>query len=280
MSPAGVTPTRVRIVVLFLALVAPAFAQASKPAPPKVDDSDPDNPVTDLRVNKVEEKRYFLIGPKLTKTGKPDDTKVPKDGYRLLVVLPGGPGTPDFMPFVRNIRANVLGQDYLIAQLVAVKWTENQTTVWPTKLSPAPKMQFGTDELVAEVIADVAKRHKIDKRYVFALGWSSSGHVIYNLALQDRPVITGAYIAQSVFHPSDMPPIKAAKGRAFFLDHSPEDETCKFKDAETARDALKKAGANVELVTYAGGHGWQDMPFVRMKKGIKFLEDHVEGKKK
>jgi predicted esterase len=247
------------------------LSQESKPAAAKVDDSDPKNPVADLRANKDEDKRYFLIGPA-------KEAKVPKDGYRVLIVLPGGTGEADFMNFVRNIRREVVGDDYLVAQLVAVKWKPDQGTVWPSKLLPVPKMRFTTEEFAAEVLADVAKRHRIDRKHVFALGWSSSGHVVYSLSLAEKPIITGAYVAMAVFHPRELPPLKPAKGRAWFLDHSPDDDRCPFKDAETARDALKKAGGKVELVTYTGGHGWQDNPYERMRKGIKFLEDHVAGK--
>jgi predicted esterase len=103
--------------------------------------------------------------------------------------------------------------------------------------------------------------------------------VIYTVSLAEKSPFTGAYVAQAVFQPRELPPLKPAKGRAWFLDHSPEDETCPFKDAEAARDALTKAGAKVELVTYEGGHGWNGDLFGRMKQGIKFLEDHVAAKK-
>jgi len=62
-----------------------------------------------------------------------------------------------------------------------------------------------------------------------------------------------------------------AKGKPFFIDHSPDDKRCAFKLAEQARDALKKAGASVEFVTYEGGHGWNGDVFGRLKKGIEHL---------
>jgi hypothetical protein len=249
-------------------IVAATLGAQSKPSLPKPDETDPKNPVWDLRANKNENERYFQIGPA-------KENREPRDGFRLLLVLPGGDGGPDFMNWCRNIRANVLGGDYILAELVSTKWKTSANT-WPTKLSPVPKMEVTTEEFAADVLADVAKRHKIDKRYVFALGWSSSGHVVHDLALAEKPIINGAYVAMATFHPKELPPLKAAKGRTWFLDHSPDDETCPFKDAERARDALKAAGANVELVTYKGGHGWQDDPLERMRKGIKFLEDHAK----
>jgi poly(3-hydroxybutyrate) depolymerase len=254
------------LAIVVFALVPSLAAQDSRPA-----EEDPKHPIADLRANKDENKRYLLIGPT-------PDAKPPKDGYRLLLVLPGGDGSAEFRWFVQNIRRQVLSDDYLVAELVAVKWKENQTTIWPTKLNPTPGMKFGTEEFVADVVADVGKKHKLDRKYVFALGWSSSGHVIYNLSLQEKPIVTGVYVAMAVFHPREIPPLKPAKDRAYFIDHSPDDERCPFKDAETARDALKKAGAKVELVTYKGGHGWLDDPFDRLRKGIKFLEEQAKKK--
>src|SRR5687767_854767 len=101
-----------RLIALTLVLAFSAVAQESKPAPGKVDEADLKNPVSDLRANKDENKRFFLIGPA-------KETKAPKDGYRLLVVLPGGAGGPDFLGFVRNIKEEVLDETWLVAQLVA-----------------------------------------------------------------------------------------------------------------------------------------------------------------
>jgi predicted esterase len=75
--------------------------------------------------------------------------------------------------------------------------------------------------------------------------------------------------------------LKNAKGRAFFLDHSPDDTTCKFENAEKAQERLKKEGAAVELVTYKGGHGWKDDPYARLKKGFAWLEkNHAKPEKR
>jgi predicted esterase len=83
--------------------------------------------------------------------------------------------------------------------------------------------------------------------------------------------VTGAYLAMSVFKPNELPKLDGAKGKPFFIDHSPDDKTCPFKMAEEARDALKKAGAAVEFVTYEGGHGWNGDLWGRLKKGIEHL---------
>ncbi len=260
---------RISVLVFVLAVVVGSGrlqGQESRPAP-AVDapETSEDLPSADLRAGGDALKRYFLAGPA-------KGAKVPADGFRLLVVLPGGTGTADFHPFVRNIRKQVLTNDYLVAQPIAISWTQDQTTIWPRKMAPVKEMKFTTEEFVDAVIADVAKRHKLDRRFVFTLSWSSGGPAAYAIALRPKTAITGSYVAMAVFHPKTLPPLGAAKGHAFFIDHSPEDEICKFALAEQARDSLKAAGAKVEFVTYPGGHGWHDNPFVRLKKGIAFLE--------
>ena len=39
--------------------------------------------------------RFFLMGPK--------SKAAPADGYRLLLVLPGGDGGEDFRPFIESV---------------------------------------------------------------------------------------------------------------------------------------------------------------------------------
>ena len=79
----------------------------------------------DLRAGKDERKRYFLI--EADKGGK-----APDKGYGLLVVLPGGNGGADFHPFIKRIYKHAVPPGYLLAQPVAVKWTDGQKIVWPT----------------------------------------------------------------------------------------------------------------------------------------------------
>jgi predicted esterase len=123
--------------------------------------------------------------------------------------------------------------------------------VWPTRLNPVAKMEFTTEEFVAAVIADAAKKHKLDPRAVFTLSWSSSGPAAYAIALQDKTPVTGSLVAMSVFKPDSLPPLAKAKGRPFYILHSPDDKVCPFRMAEAARDELTKAGAGASGVPTA-----------------------------
>jgi predicted esterase len=218
----------------------------------------------DLRVGKDENKRYFLIEP-------PKRAAAPKKGYGLLVVLPGGTGSADFHPFIKRIYKYAVPAGYVLAQPVAVKWTREQELVWPTDKNRVAGMKFSTEEFVAAVIKDVSGKYKLDPARVFTLTWSSSGPAAYAVSLSN-PKVTGSFIAMSVFKPDLLPPLKKAKGHAYFLYHSPDDRVCPFRMAEQAARELKKSGARVKLATYEGGHGWRGALYEQIREGVAWLE--------
>jgi predicted esterase len=226
-------------------------------------------PSEDLKIGGDANKRYFLIGG-----GK--DVKAPETGFKLAVIMPGGPGTADFNPFVKRIWMNALSKEYLVAQPVAFKWAEGQEIVWPTKTNPVKGMKFSTEDFVDAVIKDVAGRYKIDPRFIFTFSWSSSGPAAYAISLQEKKAVTGSFVAMSVFKPDFLPPLKNAKGHAYFIDHARDDKTCPFRMAEKARDELGKAGAKVEFSEQEGGHGWAGGDvYGRMRKGFEWLEKNA-----
>jgi predicted esterase len=218
----------------------------------------------DLRAGKDEHKRYFLVEP-------PKSVKAPKRGYGLLVVLPGGDGSADFHPFVKRIYKNAVPEGYVLAQPVAVKWTEKQQIVWPTDKNRVEGMKFSTEEFVDAVIKDVGGRYKLDAARVFTLAWSSSGPAAYAASLSSKNV-AGSFIAMSVFKPDLLPPLDKAKGHVYFLYHSPDDRVCPFRMAEQAAKELKKGGATVKLATYEGGHGWRGNLYGNIREGVEWLE--------
>ncbi|HPF38442.1 MAG TPA: bifunctional diaminohydroxyphosphoribosylaminopyrimidine deaminase/5-amino-6-(5-phosphoribosylamino)uracil reductase RibD [Phycisphaerae bacterium] len=224
-----------------------------------------DAPSTERFADKDPHKRYFLIGATTAE-------RAPESGFRLLVVLPGGDGGEDFQPFVRRIFSKALPDGYLVAQLVAVKWTEDQRIVWPTKKLSVEQQEFTTEEFIESVIRDVKEHCRIDAERVYTLSWSSSGPAAYATALQEKTGVCGSFIAMSVFRPGALPDLKIAKGRSFCIYHSPADRVCPFRMAEQARDALKEAGASVRFQRYDGGHGWRGDVCADIRKGIEWLE--------
>lgn len=201
----------------------------------------------------------------------------PAAGYKLLLVLPGGDGSRDFMPFVKRIYKYALSSDYIVEELVAPKWAKSEQVVWPTAIDGAAASKFAAEKFIAAVVDDAAKRRKIDRRHVFALGWSSGGPAVYAASLAEKPALTACMPAMSIFYPGTFPPLERAKGRAYCILHSPDDQVCKFELAQQAQSKLAAAGAKVKLIEYPGGHGWQGDVFGNIGAGIAWMEEQTAG---
>jgi poly(3-hydroxybutyrate) depolymerase len=210
-------------------------------------------------------RRYILNGPRAA---------APAEGFRLLVVLPGGDGSADFRSFVSEIAAQACPESYLVAQAIAPVWsTSEERIVWPTKLLKDPKMEFPTEDFVHAIIADVRSRHALDPRHVFLLGWSSGGPPCYAASLEKKSPITGCLVAMSVFKPENLPSLKAAQDKAYYVLHSPEDFIAMTFPEQAVRD-LAKHGARTTLATYAGGHGWHGDVHGEIARGLRWLEEN------
>lgn len=224
-----------------------------------------DVPSKEMTVGGNDKQRYFLLGPLANEPA-------PAAGFGLVVVLPGGDGGAEFLPFVKRLYKFAMPKGYLVAEPVAVKWTPQQAIVWPTAKNRVADQAFTTEDFVDAVFSEVGRAHKLDPKRMLVLGWSSGGPAAYAVALRAKTPVVGAYIAMSVFKPSQLPSVAAAKGRSFVIDHSQEDKVCPFRMAEQARDALSRAGARVQLVTYRGGHGWRGDVFGRVGIGMRYLQ--------
>jgi predicted esterase/tRNA A-37 threonylcarbamoyl transferase component Bud32 len=247
-----------------------AMAKTGMPAPDQGRAVDPlDLPVEERFAEGDTNKLYFLIG-------QTNAVLAAKNGFRLLVVLPGGAGGRDFQPFIRRIHQNALPAGYLVAEMVAPKWDDKQFAqiVWPTHRSPYPTMKFSTEAFVNAVIVEVEKQHKLDARYIFTLSWSSGGPAAYAVSLTPGGRVTGSFVAMSVFRAEDLPNLTLAKGRAYYLLHSPQD-FIPIAMAEKARDMLGFNGASVHLQTCEGGHGWHGDVYGKIRAGIEWLENEA-----
>jgi predicted esterase len=234
--------------------------------------TDADVPARDFMAGGNEKMRYFLIGPR-------EQDVLPKNGFKLVVVLPGGDGGEDFLPFVRRIHKHAMNDQYLVAQPVAFKWRPVQKTVWPTRLNRVTGQEFATEDFVEAVVGDVAGRYPLDDGHVFTLSWSSSGPAAYAISLAEENLITGSYVAMSVFKPDFLPHLKNARGHAYVIDHSPDDRTCPFRMAKAAEQSLQAHGASVRFNTYKGGHGWRGDVYGRISGGLKWLEKQTASAK-
>ncbi|HWD38454.1 MAG TPA: dienelactone hydrolase family protein, partial [Fimbriimonas sp.] len=254
------------------------FAPADTPLRPAVEmkegDADPladvkDVPNIQATAGHDPDKKYFVIGPKAGS---------PKDSYKLLVILPGGDGSADFNPFIRRVWKNALSEDFIVAELVAPKWDPDQFNhiVWPTDAMRYDGMKFSTEQFVADVVKDVSKKYKIDPKKVFAFGWSSGGPATYSAGLSEGP-IKGSFIAMSVFHPNQLPPLIGGQDKPFYILHSPDDQLIPLSQAQDAETELKKVGGKVKLVSYPGGHGFTAGAFEMIQAGIRWLDQQTSG---
>lgn len=84
------------------------------------------------KIGKDEKKIYDLIG---------DDKSAaaPKDGYGLVVVMPGGDGSAEFHPFVERLGKDAFPKGYLAVQPIAVKWDAKQDKVCPYRMAAEAK---------------------------------------------------------------------------------------------------------------------------------------------
>lgn len=237
---------------------------ASTSPPAQAQEDVADVPAQDLRVGDDPQQRYFLIGAD-------DEKATPEQGMGLLLVLPGGDGSADFHPFVKRIYKHAVPEGYLMAQLVAPKWSPDQKITWPTAKSNVPKQERTTEEFIEAVIADVASKHKLNRDHIYTLSWSSGGPAAYAASLSS-PSIRGSFVAMSVFNPKYLPPLKQASGRAYYIYHSSDDRVCPFWMAKQAASKLKQHGGKTELATYEGGHGWRGNLYGNMKTGLTWLE--------
>ena len=223
-----------------------------------------DVPSEDLKVPNQPNQRYFLIG---------DTRKTPEAGFALLLVLPGGDGSAEFNPFVKNIYANALPEGYLVAQLVAVPSDDPNQITWPTAKTKHAKQTFTTESFIANVVKDAKAKHKIDDKRVFTLSWSSGGPAAYTASMTKGTPVKGSLVAMSVFLLNDVKPLlPAAKGQRYYILHSPQDQVCKYFFVNLAKTQLTTAGATVQTANYDGGHGWHGDVFGNIRAGIDWLE--------
>lgn len=228
-----------------------------------------DIPSQDRTAEKDENKRYFLVGPH-------PGVEQPKQGYGLLIVMPGGDGSAEFHPFVKRIYKHAVPEGYLLAQPVAVKWDAEQEIVWPTAKTLPRAAKFSTEAFVAAVIKEIAAEHPLDPARIFTLTWSSSGPAAYAISVSN-PQVKGSFIAMSVYKPEFLPQKEPAQGQRYYLYHSPDDRVCPFRMAEQAAKDLEKLQATVKFATYAGGHGWRGNLYQDITAGLEWLEASEAG---
>lgn len=243
------------------ALVLLGLVVAGTSAVARAQGDDAPSRATEHTHKKYAHSPFYIIPPKAENVSKP----------ALLVVMPGGGGTKDFLPWVENGILGNAPDDTLGVMVTAHQWTEDQKIVWPYGKSKVQGQRYSTDRYVLDVVKQVTKEHGVDPKRIALLAWSSSGPCAYHLLSDRRSPFSRGYVAMSVWRPLDKNQLKTVKGRRFVLDQSPQDNVTPFSHVRTAFQALDEAGAAVQLSTYSGGHGWRDSPNIRLEKLLAWL---------
>lgn len=194
-------------------------------------------------------KTYWLLIP----------TKIPKDGFGLIVILAGGDGDGEkVIPFWKNVATISLQNRYIVALPVAPKWDKEQIITWPTKefKDIVKDMKFTTEEFISELVNEATKGYKINSKHVWLHGISSGGPAVYAISLSTPGQFKGYYILSSVFKPERLPSLSLANGKRYYIQHSQEDKICPFWMAKKAAFQLGQNGAITELDILQGPHGY------------------------
>ncbi len=229
--------------------------------------------VADIRSKKFtlnsDKLQYFLVAGT-------EKLEAPRDGYKLLIVMPGGDGSAEFLPFVKRIYKHALDDQYLVIQLLAPKWNARQQIVWPTASDKVRGKKASMEDFLIAAVDDLRKRTRVDERCIFTLSWSSGGPAAYAASLSKKTPVTGSFVAMSVFKPNQLAGLERASDKNYYILHSPQDKVCPYRMAVSARDTLREHGAMVEFVEYAGGHGWRGNVFGNIRNGVGWLEDQMK----
>jgi predicted esterase len=174
-------------------------------------------------------------------------------GLGLLVVLtPGdGNGANAISAWMEIVQEQLKGR-YMIALPVAPRWSADQKTTWLTQNTKGQtkEAKFSTEEFVNGIVKEVGQNFNLDRERVFIYGAMDSGIAAYSALLESNTLLKGAYLTTSPFKTTLLPPLKAAKGRRFFLQHSRQDKTTPFLIAATAQKLLSDSGGVVKLLAY------------------------------
>lgn len=196
------------------------------------------------------------------------------------IILPGGFGDVAFLPFCANLFARrAYPNDWIVVELVAPIWGKRTmaTTVWPSKTFKLREAKFDTEEFIKATIEELS-RDCVPDAPVILQAWSSSGHAAISATLEQEE-IDGILLCSSRSPRRLFKPESGAKGKSFFLYHSPDDRVTVFSDPQAAVKFLPDMGARAKLVTFRGGHGWPATAdhAANLRKGIEWI---LEGRLK
>jgi phospholipase/carboxylesterase len=107
---------------------------------------------------------------------------------------------------------------------------------------------------LARFVRAAAARHGFEPARVVALGYSNGANIAASLLLRDGSALAGAVLLRPVlpFEPRQLPDLA---GKGVLIAAGRRDPYAPIERVEALADALRRAGAAVELAWSGGGHG-------------------------
>ena len=184
------------------------------------------------------------------------DTK-PEHQYLLispgLIFLPSAPAHPGLVVVLTEHPYNAANTR---------NWQDIAGRAWNGRylvaLVARPATPPGVDDvaaprLVAATVKDAIARASVDSKHVYLYGEAGAGLSVYACSLEKETVFRGFVLDTAPFRPAQLPPLKAARGRRYYLLHLKSDRTTPYFLAAAAESLLKKQGAAVMLTPIEAG---------------------------
>ena len=171
-------------------------------------------------------------------------------GLGLLIILSPGDGNGAIQANQwQEIAQTALKGKYLVALPVAPRWSADQKTTWLTAANKGQvkEARFLTEAFVNSIVTDVSTAYSVDSAKIFVMGANDSGIAAYSSILDEKSRVKGAYLYNGTFKAAQLPSLKTAKGKKFFLFHEKENKQTPYLSASTAQLLLTQNGATVKL---------------------------------
>lgn len=171
-------------------------------------------------------------------------------GLGLLIVLAPGDGNgANLANQWQEIAQTALKGRYLVALPIAPRWNADQKIAWLTAANKGQvkEARFTTEAFVNNIVMDVASAYSVDSAHVFVMGANDSGIAAYSSILDEKSRVKGAYLYSGAFKSAQLPPLKTAKGKKFYLLHEKENKQIPYLVASAAQLLLTQNGATVKL---------------------------------
>ncbi len=171
-------------------------------------------------------------------------------GLGLLIVLSPGDGNGAIQANQwQEIAQAALKGRYIVALPVAPRWNNEQKVAWLTAANKGQvkEARFTTEAFVNSIVTDVSTAYSVDNAKIFVMGANDSGIAAYSSILDEKSRVKGAYLYNGTFKAAQLPSLKTAKGKKFFLFHEKENKQTPYLSASTAQLLLTQNGATVKL---------------------------------